>query len=83
PYGVVLLDEFEKTNKEVLNLFLQVLDEGQFADSTGKNINAKNTIFIATSNAGSELLWQYFKEGKNINEHKSEIIDAIISEGIF
>lgn len=83
PYGVMLLDEFEKTNNDVLNLFLQILDEGEFSDSKGRKINVKNNIIIATSNAGSELLWNYFKEGKNPSDHKDEVIDSIIQAGIF
>ncbi len=83
PYGVVLLDEFEKTNKDVLNLFLQVLDEGQFSDSAGRSINAKNNIFIATSNAGSEMLFELALKGEDINTKKDEIIESIISTGIF
>lgn len=83
PYGVMLLDEFEKTNNDVMNLFLQILDEGEFSDSKGRKINVKNNIIIATTNAGSELLWNYFKEGENPSDHKEEIIDAIIQAGIF
>jgi ATP-dependent Clp protease ATP-binding subunit ClpA len=45
PYGVLLLDEFEKTTPEVMNLFLQVLDEGFFSDMEGKKINARNLAY--------------------------------------
>ena len=55
PYAVVLLDEFEKSNPKVRNLFLQVLDEGFFTDFQGKKINMRNVIIVATSNAGSDL----------------------------
>ena len=57
PYGVLLLDEFEKTTKEVMNLFLQVLDEGFFSDGMGKKVNTRNLVIIATSNAGSQIIW--------------------------
>ena len=60
-YGVLLLDEFEKTNKEVLDLFLQILDEGFFSDMSGKRVNARNLIIIATSNAGSDLIWKMLR----------------------
>ena len=56
PYGVVLLDEFEKAHLEVRNLFLQILDEGFFSDYLGTRVNMRNTIIIATSNAGSALI---------------------------
>lgn len=60
PYSVVLFDEVEKANPEVLNLLLQVLDDGRLTDSQGRLIDFKNTIIIMTSNLGSE----YILEGK-------------------
>ena len=56
PYSVVLLDEIEKAHPDVLNLFLQVLDDGQLRDSQGREVNFKNTIIIMTSNLCSELI---------------------------
>lgn len=58
PYGVLLLDELEKANHDLLNIFLTVLDEGYFTDGYGKKVDCKNLVIIATSNAGSELLYQ-------------------------
>ena len=52
PYAVVLLDEIEKAHPEIFNLFLQVLDDGQLTDATGRTVNFKNTIVIMTSNVG-------------------------------
>ena len=83
PYGVLLLDEFEKTNKDVMNLFLQILDEGFFSDMHGKRVNARNVIFIATSNAGSELIWNAVKEGKDIKDLGRTIVGGIIDAHIF
>ncbi len=54
PYGMLLLDEFEKASKDVHNLFLQIIDEGYFSDVQGKKVNVRNMIIIATSNAGSD-----------------------------
>ena len=82
-YGVVLLDEFEKTNKEVQNLFLQILDEGFFSDTNGIKVSAKNIIFIATSNAGADTIFKMVSDGKNPNEAKEIIIADIISRGLF
>jgi len=82
-FGVLLLDEFEKTNKEVQNLFLQILDEGIFSDMNGKRVNARNIIFIATSNAGSSTIWSMVKEGKNPVAEKDSIINEIVSTGVF
>ena len=55
PYSVILLDEIEKADSEVFNLFLQILDDGRAADSHGKIVNFENTIIIMTTNAGSEF----------------------------
>lgn len=83
PYGVLLLDEFEKTNREVLNLFLQILDEGVFSDMSGKRVNARNIIFIATSNAGAELIWENFRQGKKEQNTGDNLINHIVVKGIF
>ena len=56
PYSVVLFDELEKAHPDVLNLFLQIFEDGHLTDATGKKINFKNTIIIMTSNVGSEHL---------------------------
>ena len=83
PYGVLLLDEFEKTTSEVMNIFLQILDEGFFSDMTGKKINARNLLIIATSNAGSELIWDAIKKGDDLSHARELIIDSIIKARIF
>ena len=54
PYSVVLLDEIEKAHPDVLNILLQVLDDGRITDSQGRVVNFENTIIVMTSNAGSE-----------------------------
>lgn len=54
PYSVILLDEIEKAHPDVLNILLQILDDGRITDSHGKVINFENTIIIMTSNAGSD-----------------------------
>lgn len=56
PYNVVLFDEVEKAHKNVLNILLQVLDDGRLTDSTGKTVDFTNTIIILTSNVGAEVL---------------------------
>ena len=83
PYGVLLLDEFEKADKNVLDLFLQVLDEGFFSDMSGNRVNARNLIIIATSNAGAEHVFKYVEEGIDPNTKKTEIIDEIVKDRIF
>lgn len=83
PYCVVLLDEFEKATRPVHDVFLQVLDEGQFTDSRGMKVNARNTIIIATSNAGSQLILRTVKQRKDLAHLAQEIIDHIVREGIY
>lgn len=53
PYSVILFDEIEKAHKDVLNILLQILDEGRITDSQGRTVNFENTVIIMTSNAGS------------------------------
>ena len=54
PYSVVLFDEIEKAHPDVLNILLQILDDGQITDAQGRTVNFENTIIIMTTNAGSE-----------------------------
>lgn len=60
PYSIVLFDEIEKASPDVLNLLLQILDDGRLTDSNGRTVDFKNTIIIMTSNVGSE----YILDGK-------------------
>ena len=83
PYCVLLLDELEKAAQSVHDLFLQVLDEGSFTDSRGMKVNARNTIIIATSNAGSQLILRTVQQRKEISTLAQEIIDHIVKEGIY
>jgi ATP-dependent Clp protease ATP-binding subunit ClpB len=54
PYSVVLFDELEKAHPDVLNILLQILDDGQVTDAHGRKVNFENTVIVMTSNAGSE-----------------------------
>jgi len=83
PYGVLLLDEFEKAAPDVLDLFLQILDEGVFTDALGKPVDCRNLIIIATSNAGSTAIWEMIQAGKNLSEAKDQIVNSIIESKIF
>lgn len=56
PYSLILLDEFEKAHPDILNLFLQVFDDGRLTDNLGRVVNFTNTIIIATSNAHSDFI---------------------------
>lgn len=83
PYSVLLLDEFEKGSKAVHDIFLQILDEGIFTDARGNKVNARNTIIIATSNAGSQLILKTIQQRQELSTLNQEIIDHIIKEGIY
>ena len=83
PYSLLLLDEFEKSNKEIFNLFLTLIDEGYISDSLGHKINAKNTIVIATSNAGSLYIKENISKGIFGSELQQKLIDEVMKERIF
>jgi ATP-dependent Clp protease ATP-binding subunit ClpC len=68
PYSLILLDEFEKAFPDILNLFLQVLDDGRLTDAFGQMVDFTNTIIIATSNAHSELVIEALRGGKSAAE---------------
>ena len=71
PYSVILLDEIEKAHPDVFNILLQVLDDGRLTDNKGRVVNFKNTIIIMTSNIGSNIIQDNFK---NLDEHNQEKI---------
>lgn len=83
PYGVLLLDEFEKTSADIRHLFLQVLDEGFFTDAGGMRVNCRNLLIIATSNAGSDLIWSAVGAGVNLTDEKQRIINTLVERGDF
>ncbi|WP_367865961.1 ATP-dependent chaperone ClpB [Pedobacter sp. WC2423] len=72
PYSVVLLDEIEKAHPDVFNILLQVLDDGRLTDNKGRLVNFKNTIIIMTSNIGSHLIQENFKDLDDAN--RDEVI---------
>jgi ATP-dependent Clp protease ATP-binding subunit ClpC len=82
PFGILLLDEFEKADQTVHDLFLQILDEGHFTNASGKEVSLRNYIIIATSNAGAEALWHALEEGKGMPD-KSSFLSVLLGERIF
>lgn len=75
PYSVILLDEIEKAHPDVFNILLQILDDGRLTDSKGRTVDFKNTIIIATSNIGAELIMSFMRENAKLGK------DKIIKEG--
>jgi len=72
PYSVVLFDEIEKAHPDVLNVLLQVLDDGRITDAQGRQVNFENTIIVMTSNAGSEGRVGGMGFGKSENDMMKE-----------
>lgn len=83
PFSLLLLDEIEKAYPDILDLFLQILDEGCFTDAFGEKINCRNLIIIATSNAGAPLIKKMVEEKAQYGEIKRKIIDFTVDSGIF
>lgn len=79
PYCVLLLDEFEKAHPDVLNLFLQVFDDGRLTDSLGRTVNFEHTLIIATSNAHSDFIKKELEAGKDMSEI-SETLKSRLTE---
>ena len=72
PYSVILLDEIEKAHPDVLNILLQILDDGRISDAQGRVVNFENTIIVMTSNAGSEHTDNLLGFGKSVSEGSKE-----------
>ncbi|MBE6757062.1 MAG: AAA family ATPase [Ruminococcaceae bacterium] len=68
PYSVLLFDEIEKAHPDVLNILLQILDEGRVTDAHGRTVNFENTVLVMTSNAGSDVSGALMGFGKNAGE---------------
>lgn len=74
PFSLVLLDELEKADSNILNLFLQVLDDGRLTDSTGRVVDFTNTIIISTSNAGTQFVADRLKAGADLATIRETLI---------
>jgi ATP-dependent Clp protease ATP-binding subunit ClpA len=75
PYSVILFDEIEKAHPDVMNILLQILDDGKITDANGREVNFENTIIVMTTNAGSNLSMGAlgFSESENkSNENKTQ-----------
>jgi len=83
PFSLILLDEIEKAHPNVLNLFLQILDEGHVTDGLGRKVDFKNSIIIATSNAGYKIILQALKEKTEWFKVKQKLLDRLFEEGLF
>jgi ATP-dependent Clp protease ATP-binding subunit ClpA len=83
PFSVVLLDEIEKAHPNILNLLLQMLDEGQLTDDQGRPASFRSCIIIATSNAGAADITARVKETGALDNFERPLIDKLIAGGQF
>ncbi len=75
PFSIVLLDELEKAHPNILNLFLQVMDDGRLTDAAGRTIDFTSTIIIATSNAGTSYIQEAVKANRPMEEIKTRLLE--------
>jgi ATP-dependent Clp protease ATP-binding subunit ClpC len=80
PFSLLLLDEIEKAHPDILNLFLQVMDDGRLTDSIGRVIDFTNIILIATSNAGTSYIQEELKKGRPVEEIKKELVERELKD---
>ena len=73
PYSLILLDEIEKAHKDILDILLQVLDDGIITDGQGRTINFKNSIIVLTSNLGSQSINDLSVRKEDTNEIKKVV----------
>ncbi|MGB4758637.1 MAG: ATP-dependent Clp protease ATP-binding subunit [Candidatus Saccharimonadales bacterium] len=78
PFSVVLLDEIEKAHPDVLTTLLQVLDEGVLRDINGRQVNCRDAIIIATSNAGSQQIRDYIAQGTPLEQVEKQLTNELI-----
>jgi len=83
PFSLILLDEIEKAHPNILNLFLQVLDEGHLTDGQSRKVDFKNSIIIATSNAGYKIILEAIKQKAEWSGLKQKLLDFLFQEGTF
>lgn len=83
PYSVILFDEVEKAHPDVMNMLLQILEDGRLTDAQGRTVNFKNTVIIMTSNVGAKLITDKNKlgfAGGNAEENKNQEYETIKKE---
>lgn len=80
PFALVLLDEIEKAHPDIMNLFLQVMDDGRLTDGVGRTIDFTNSIIIATSNIGALYIQDEIFKGTPVENIKSTLIDEHINK---
>ena len=83
PFALLLFDEVEKACPDILNLFLQILDEGFVTDSNGQKVSFTDTIIIVTSNAGATVIREAIRSSQDFESQKANLIDYLVDNNIF
>lgn len=83
PFSVVLFDEIEKAHPNVLNVLLQMLDEGVLRDTNNKPVSFRDAIIIATSNAGAEDIRAHIERGEDFQQFEDKFVDELINKQLF
>jgi len=78
PYAILLLDEIEKAHQNILNLFLQVMDDGRLSSGAGEVLDCTNLIIIGTSNAASKIIQEKLRAGLQISEIKNDLVNQYL-----
>jgi ATP-dependent Clp protease ATP-binding subunit ClpB len=80
PFSLVLLDEIEKAHPDILNVFLQVLDDGRLTDSGGRTIDFTNSIIIATSNAGTKVIQDLVRQNIPMEQIRQQLMERELNQ---
>lgn len=83
PFSVILLDEIEKAHPQVLTTLLQLLDEGILRDIKNREVSFRDSIIIATSNAGADRIREYIERGYDLEQFEKQLIDELINSNQF
>ena len=83
PFSLLLVDEFEKADTDVQNLFLQILDEGFMTDALGKKVSFDNVIIIATSNAAAEYVREQIQKGSQGPSLQKGLVEYVLKQKLF
>ena len=76
PYALILLDEFEKSHSDILNVFLQLFDDGRLTDASGRTVDFTNTIIIATSNAASDIIQDSLQKKQSVDLIRRQLLTS-------
>lgn len=83
PFSLILFDEVEKADPNILNLFLQILDEGNVTDAFGQKCSFSNAIIILTSNAGSDFILKAMRANQEYGLIQKQLMEFVVDQGLF